>query len=271
MPVTVNGILKPFLQAACSGDGVMVRRFFHRFWNANAWPAGERADRTITARNKRKREEQAALERQKQQQLAEKKEHQERDDAEFLTLALLVSEECRRSYEALSNDLADARTALTLAYERALLEQQRAYEALEELRQDPSGEDYRHALAEVERAQEETDQLATLMLELDELRERAEAGQLSPDELAQAQDDLQAIIHAMPSEVREDYEGLRAIRKDSQKPAYRAADPAALDEAAPNLAGDFQRAGKQALQPGQDEIPDAAPPAYRPAPDFLKN
>jgi len=84
-------------------------------------------------RRKEQRREQEVLDRDRREQRARKHEHEEADDSELMQL-WLASDEYRRSFEALSNDIADARLATMHAYDRAVREQQRAEDALEDAR-----------------------------------------------------------------------------------------------------------------------------------------
>jgi hypothetical protein len=107
---------------------------------------------------------------------------------------------------------------------------------------------------------------------LDILDKRIKKGDLSPDELAQASRDKQAVIDGLPADARAEYERLHAVRQDANNLSYRAADPAFA--AAPDLSTEFQRAGTvaAAVQPtadkdGQQQV-DRRTPVYKSAPDF---
>jgi len=84
-------------------------------------------------RRKEQRREQEVFDHDRREHRARKREHEEADDSELMQL-WLASDEYRRSFEALSNDIADVRLATMHAYDRAMREQQRAEDALEDAR-----------------------------------------------------------------------------------------------------------------------------------------
>jgi hypothetical protein len=89
-----------------------------------------------TARDRKlrkKREEEFVREQQDLRERIEQ-ESDNGDSAAMLMEVWLASEEYRRAIEELSNDVADARRAAMLAYERALKKEEEAREALEDAR-----------------------------------------------------------------------------------------------------------------------------------------
>jgi hypothetical protein len=122
-----------------------------------------------------------------------------------------------------------------------------------------------------DRTAEDVEKLREAATRLDNLDKKLKQGDLSPEELAQADKEKQDIVAALPAEAREKYERLRDVRQDANNLSYRAADPAFA--AAPDLSTDFQRAGTAAVQVQADARKagpqtSLSPPAYKSAPDF---
>jgi hypothetical protein len=253
---------------------------------------------------------------QKQHQTAQAARESEATERDRRMREWLASEQYRRAYQALCDDISDAKAAAREAYGRALTKEQATREALEEARrhalvlagnlvyftrdgkhlygedgreimeadsvaearrqqaQQPEAttyEDYRAKRQSTLEAIRNAERLRTAIGRLDDLDDRIKRGNLSPEELAQAQKEKQDVIDSLPREARERYERLHAARENSdQGPANRAVDPAFA--AAPNLATHFQRAGTAAatqtepVQPVPNSQPGRAP-AYR-APEF---
>jgi len=90
----------------------------------------------LRARKKeRQREIEANLEFERRQSTAEKREH-EKEEKEGRLHEWLASEQCRRAFQQLCDEIADARQATQWAYERARKEEEKARQALEEARRN---------------------------------------------------------------------------------------------------------------------------------------
>jgi hypothetical protein len=87
---------------------------------------GPARDRKI---RKQREEDHARRENDRDERSADRKDD---DEAAFMLEAWLASEEYRRTFEQLSNDIADARRAALRAYDRALKHEEEARKALEE-------------------------------------------------------------------------------------------------------------------------------------------
>ena len=133
-------------------------------------------------------------------------------------------------------------------------------------------ETYRSAYDASEETAQRMTQLGETLDRLDELDRRIDDGEATENELAEVRREAHDIIDSLPPDVRDDFEGLRAVRAGSRAIPGQELD--ALAEAAISLTDEFQAATNLAskeLSAAQEATTEAAPdrsPAYRSAPDF---
>ncbi len=113
------------------------------------------------------------------------------------------------------------------------------------------------------------EQLHTVMGRLDDLDDRIKRGNLSPEELAEAQKEKQDIVDAMPRDAREEYDRLQAARKSERSVSYSAVDPAFTS--APAVCKQFCEAGAPVAQRSNEESrtqTSSRTPVFTSAPDY---
>jgi hypothetical protein len=279
-------------------------------------PDDPQSDRARERRKEQQREQEAALDRDRDERRTKKREGEEADDSNLM-FAWLASDEYRRSFEQLSNDIADARLATMHAYDRAVMEQQRAEDDLQDARDRaivlPDGrrayftrdgrrlygendqqitdtsviahaeslharkpdattyEEYVERRIARTRAEEKADQLRSAIVRLDTLADKIKDGGLNRAQLEDAQKEQQKIVALLPPDAREEYQRLRAARKDGPRLSNNSAD--AVFTSAPDLNNDFRQAQARLSAAAKDpETESADLPTRRPvvtsAPDF---
>jgi hypothetical protein len=126
-------------------------------------------------------------------------------------------------------------------------------------------EDYRAKQQSELEAIRNAEQLRNALGRLDDLGDRVKRGNLSPEELAQAEKEKQDLIDSLPSDVREDYEQRKAVRNQSDAEYRSAADLYTRTDSfqkAPDASGHFDDAvAGRAAHPTQ---PPTSEPGNKP-------
>lgn len=117
-------------------------------------------------------------------------------------------------------------------------------------------------------AAEEARRLHDVLEALDGIETRLAKDQLSAAEVQALNDEMKAIINALPAAAREEYDHIRVARDSQLSPAYLPADPAF--ETAPLLHAEFQKAVSGIGNAAENTTkPDhQLPTAYIAVPDF---